>query len=105
MNIAIPDKTGGFHLLTNDDLQVGDKVYPIGRGYCKDDVFYFCQIDHNPVSSGWPDSPHRIESLNHSESKPYQVRTSRGYGPCESYFKLIGHNSVSLGLKPAITHE
>ena len=43
MNIAIPDKQGGFHLLTNDDLKVGDKVFPIGRGSPRHSVEQRCE--------------------------------------------------------------
>lgn len=32
---------------------------------------------------------HIIENLNYSDYKPYEVKTNRGYGPKENYFKII----------------
>jgi hypothetical protein len=39
--------------------------------------------------SGFPDEPHTLLDLHHSDYKPYEARTYHGYSPIESYFKVI----------------
>ena len=39
--------------------------------------------------TGFPDEPHTIINLNYSENKHEQVRTDHGFGPIESYYKII----------------
>ena len=39
--------------------------------------------------SGWKSEPHTILDLHHSDYKPYEVHTDHGYGPVESYFKIL----------------
>lgn len=80
------------YVLTNDNLKVGDFVYPIGRGFCStaEKEFIFDSIfDFRYHTSGFPTSPHTIKNLHHSDYKPYEVQTDMGYGPIETYFQVI----------------
>lgn len=89
MNIAIPNGTSGFLLLSNKDLKVGDQVFPLTQGYNDGKNYFVINIVTNPALTGWPNNPHTILDLAHSESKPYEIRTDKGFGPRESYFKKI----------------
>lgn len=78
------------YTLSNENLAVGDKVYPIAWGRCLDGGgWIFHNYDYNPVCSSFPTEPHTILDLHHSDYKPYQVRTKEGYGPIEIYYKII----------------
>lgn len=89
MNIAIPKLGTGYHLLTNQGLKVGDKVYPMAYGYTEGTKFYVTDIDTSAACSGWPNHPHTILDLNYSTDKAYQVHTDHGFSPIECYFKII----------------
>lgn len=76
--------------LSNENLAVGDKVYPIAWGRCLDGGgWIFHNYDYKLACSGFPTEPHTILDLHHSDYKPYEVRTKEGYGPIESYYKII----------------
>ena len=85
------------YTLSNQNLQVGDKVYPIARGRCLDNggwILHEIEFESKYVeglnTSGFPDEPHTILDLKHSKDyKPYEVRTDMGYSPIECYFKII----------------
>jgi hypothetical protein len=81
------------YTLTNDALKEGDEVFPIGCGRCLDDGGWILhKLDYREVMSGFPNTPHIIMDLNHAngkQSKAYEIRTDMGYGPKESYFKII----------------
>jgi hypothetical protein len=81
------------YTLSNENLKVGDEVYPIARGRCLDDGGWILhELDFRDFMSGFPNEPHIIEDLNYDngrQGKPYQVRTNNGYSPIESYFKII----------------
>lgn len=74
------------YTLSNENLQVNDKVFPIANGRCTEDGGW---ILHNFDFRDFPNDPHTILDLNHSDYKPYEVRTDYGYSPIESYFKII----------------
>jgi hypothetical protein len=81
---------GRRYTLSNDNLQVNDKVYPVANGRCfGKDEWILHGFDFKEHSSGFLNDPHTIIDLNHSNYKPYQVRTSHGYGPIETYYKVI----------------
>ena len=72
-------------LFSNEDLKEGDDVWPLVAGYTDGTSYFVCKIEKERIE----DPPHRILNLKHSTSKPYEVSTSSGYGPRESYFKRI----------------
>lgn len=81
---------GKKYKLSNQGLKAGDPVFPISQGFVGDDEKYHHQkFDFRNFMTGFPDEPHIILNLNHSDSKPFQVRTSHGYSPIECYFKII----------------
>lgn len=53
-----------------------------------DGQFYYIR-ELSVEFSGFPDDPHIILSLDSGRSKSYQTQTDKGFGPRESYFKLI----------------
>lgn len=78
------------YTLSNDDNKVGDSVYPIGNGRCLDDgSFIFHTFNFESCSCGFPDEPHIIKNIKHSDYKPYEVQTNFGFSPKERYFKII----------------
>lgn len=86
---------GYRYTLTNENLQKGDRVYSIVSGRVREDGTFIIsdiefvskyQKDFN--TSGFPADPAIIENLKHSDYKPYEVRTDKGYGPIETYFKI-----------------
>lgn len=79
------------YTLTNDNLEVNDKVYPIARGrVCDDGTFILHEITYSKLF-GFPYEPHTILDLKHNggEYKSYEIRTDMGYSPKECYFKII----------------
>jgi hypothetical protein len=77
-----------YHL-SNENLQINDKVYPIARGRCQEDIWVLLKYDFREFMSGFPDDPHIIKDLNYSDYKPEQIRTDKGFGPIETYYKII----------------
>ncbi len=78
------------YTLSNDNLAVGDKTYPIANGRCLNAGGWILHnIDFRDFLSGFPKEPHIILDLNHSDYKPYQIRTDHGFGPIEKYYKII----------------
>ena len=81
---------GMRYTLSNDDLKTGDEVFPIADGRCLGgDDWILHGFDYRDFCSGFPDEPHIILDLNHSEYKPEEIRTNHGYGPREKYYKII----------------
>lgn len=78
------------YTLTNDNLKEGDEVFPIGRGRVRDDdTFILTELRYEDYMTGFPDEPHKILNVKHSDYKPYEVRTDHGYSPVECYYKII----------------
>lgn len=106
---------GVRYTLSNEGVQVGDQVYPIARGRCLPDggwILHEIEFESHRVAglntSGFPDEPHTILDLNHSEDKAYQVRTDHGYSPIECYFKITKREELRETTKPGAlfkTHE
>jgi len=90
MNITHTHQGKDYHL-TNENLEVGDETFPISNGRVTGDTYKHEYFNFNPVCCGFPDEPHIIVDLKHSDSKAYQIRTQRGYGPAEEYFKIVEH--------------
>ena len=74
------------YTLSNDDLQVNDEVFSIGSGRCLGGDDW---ILHDFRWTDFPHDPATILELKHSDYKPYEVRTTQGYSPRESYYKII----------------
>lgn len=51
------------YYFTNENLRIGDKVFPLADGICENKLFY------------------------ESDGIPY-IRTDKGYSPSERYFKM-----------------
>jgi hypothetical protein len=78
------------YTLSNENLKVGDEVYPIANGRCLDNGGWILHdLDFRNFTSGFPNEPHTILNLKYSDYKPYQVRTDFGFSPIERYFKVI----------------
>lgn len=88
--------SGYIFVFSNEDLKTGDEVYSISDGRIIEDKYVHEEYDFRDFTSGFPDEPHTILDLNHSEYKPYQTRTDHGYGPIESYFKIIKRYEKSI---------
>jgi hypothetical protein len=80
---------GKEYCFTNENLKVGDKVFPISWGKIIDNKYNHWRFDFRNFMSGFPDEPHTILDLKYSADKAYEVRTDMGYSPIECYFKII----------------
>lgn len=80
---------GKEYTLSNENLQVGDKMYGISWGKITGDKYEHWYFDWRQIVSGWKSEPHVILDLHHSDYKLYSVRTNHGYGSIEHYFKII----------------
>jgi hypothetical protein len=81
---------GVRYTLSNDNLKVNDEVFPIGSGRVREDgTFVLSELDYRDFMTGFPDEPHKILNLKHSDYKPYEVRTDHGFSPIERYYKII----------------
>lgn len=81
------------YTLSNENLNINDKVYPIGDGRCLPDGGWILHgLDFRDFKSGFPNDPHILLDLNYDngrQGKAYQVRTDHGYGPIEIYYKIV----------------
>jgi hypothetical protein len=83
-------KKGIRYTLSNENLKVGDKVYPIATGRClENDEWILHDIGFKKYLTGFPGDPDTIIDLEHSKDKAIQVSTNRGYSPIEVYYKII----------------
>ena len=61
------------YTLSNENLKVGDEVYPIAIGRCLDDGGWILhELDFRGFMSGFPNEPHIIKNLNHDNGRQYQ---------------------------------
>lgn len=90
------------YTLSNENLEVGDKVYPIawGRTLPNGD-FIFHNYDYRKVVSGFPDEPHTILKFK-TDCKPIEVRTDHGYSPKEVYYKIVKKEKQEMAEKYGI---
>ena len=103
---------GKEYTLSNENLQNGDKVYPISRGKSNSEKFTYehWSFEWRYFMTGWISEPHTILDIHYSDYKPYEVHTSHGFSPIECYFKIISVEPI-LKLQPptdtaeAITKE
>ncbi len=83
---------------SNSRLKVGDKVYPIVdvRLY-KGKIFITGMRDlTEDFMHGYPDRPHTIMEYPYKYATDliYEIRTDKGFGPAEQYFKEINEKVV-----------
>jgi hypothetical protein len=82
---------------SNEDLKEGDEVFPIVESRLVNGEWYLTGLrlkdgmcsDEKQYCTGFPNDSHKIINLSYSDYRPYEVRTNHGYGPIESYFKVI----------------
>jgi hypothetical protein len=82
---------GKTYTLSNENLQNGDKVYPISRGKSNSEKFTYEHwgFDWRNFMCGWKSEPHTLLDIHYSDYKPYEVKTDHGFGPVEHYFKIL----------------
>ena len=101
MKIAIyDDKIKGYHLLTNEGLEVGDEVFSLIDTYHHDGEIYVTNVGWKRdtdfavlACTGWPSDPHTIQSF-YVDNKVQYLRTDKGYSPAYCYFKRIASKSA-----------
>lgn len=94
MNIAISEDSK-FILLTNENLQVGDKVFPALHTYHNNGKVYVLDVMINKkdktmveACTGWPNDPHIVTEF-YIENGITFIRTNKGYSPAYKYFKVM----------------
>ncbi len=90
-----------IYTLSNENLQNGDKVYPISEGKCNTEKFIYEHwgFEWRNFMTGWISEPHTIKDIHYSDYKPYEVHTDHGFGPIEEYFKIIQCSQVINGVE------
>lgn len=66
--------------LSNEGLNIGDSVFPIGKGRQSDEGWFLHNIDWPNFR---PNNPHIINKIDNF------VRTNYGYGHNPTYFKIV----------------
>ena len=94
MNIALWNNCKEY-FLTNDNLKVGDKVFPlVYTTHRKGKVYITGMIgpEEDPhtilVCTGWPSEPHTIKDFYDDDGIQW-VHTDKGYSPAAVYFKPV----------------
>jgi hypothetical protein len=92
---------GKTYTLSNENLQNGDKVYPISSGKSNSEKFTYEHwgFEWRNFMTGWISEPHTIKDIHYSSYKPYEVHTDHGFGPVEEYFKIIQCSNVVKGVE------
>lgn len=81
---------GKRYTLSNENLQINDKVFPLLTGRVREDgSFVINNIEWEEILSGFPHNPHIIKEFDHSNLKMEEVKTDKGYSPREVYFKIV----------------
>lgn len=66
---------------TNEDISIGDIVYPIGHGRSTDNGWFLHNLNFSEFT---PNDPHIVGRIDD------YIRTQKGYNNKGVYFKLIG---------------
>ena len=80
------------YIFSNENLKVGDKVYPLTMGRKRDDgTWVLHSISFEDYVSGFPDDPHTIEKFVRNEDiyKFAEIITDKGSSPEMCYYKII----------------
>jgi len=77
------------YLLSNKNIDLGDRVYPMTNGQIINEDYYVNEVLHEDNRTGFPDDPHIIKDLDYSGDKRYEVITNKGYGPREKFFRIV----------------
>jgi hypothetical protein len=98
MNLAIPLGNAKYAFLTNENIRIGDQVFPCISGYHTGNKFYIMDVDATEVltnpeyvlaCTGWPSQPHTVEKFYHDDCGLLHISTDKGCSPSEVYFKVI----------------
>jgi hypothetical protein len=83
-----------IQLFSNENIKVDDLVYPLVWSHVVGNDVYVTSIlsleAEDAGMTGWPDNPHKIINLNHTDYMPYKIHTDHGGGPEGHYFKHMG---------------
>lgn len=96
ITIYFPDLKADY-VFSNDGIMVGDETFTITDNQLVDGECTLTGLrlrsgmrsDEKEYCTGFPNDPHIILDLEHSADRSHQVRTNHGYGPIESYFKVV----------------
>ena len=77
------------YTLTNENLEIGDPVFPIGSGRITPDGFVFHKIKFNEALTDFPYEPHIILSFKPYNENVIDVQTNCGSSAKDCYFKII----------------
>ena len=78
------------YTLSNDNLKVGDEVFPIASGRRLDDggwILHYLEFDkyhYTNFETGFPKDPHIIEKIAEDN-----INTNKGYSYPQVYYKII----------------
>jgi hypothetical protein len=88
--------------LSNENLKVGDHVWPIVDGRLTENDFYLHNLNWNAFEL---EDPHIILNLNYS-SGAYEIQTNKGFGHKHKYFKIIEvEKQVARSIGKLITYD
>ena len=86
------------YTLSNENLQVGDEVYPIVRGRCRDDGSWVLHDFHwEDFMCGLSYDPHTIQRFTQEPGKQYrEIQTDHGNSPEQCYYKIVKRERQEL---------
>ena len=74
--------------LTNEGLEVGDKVFGISSGTTASGKYVHLEYNFSEAVSGWHNRPATIKEFYEDSRGIKYLRTDKGYSPVECYFKI-----------------
>ena len=94
---------GKRYIFSNEGIIAGNDVFPIGDGRVgPNDEYIFHSFSFEDYCTGFPDEPHKMLNTKYSNYKPYEAHTDHGFGPIESYFKIIAIEEIPPASKISI---
>lgn len=96
ITIYFPDLKADY-VFSNEGIVVGDETFTITDNQLIDGECTLTGLrlrsgmrsDEREYCTGFPNDPHIIQNLKHSDYRSHEVKTNHGYGPVESYFKVV----------------